>query len=83
MRSDGNGTPVARPKYWAMGWKSLVNNQNDGQLLVWFSLVGEKKNPHLPDLRKLNGEVGQEDKLRALPLLLSGWNFLLSQCQQN
>ena len=31
----------------------------------------------IPDLRQLDGEMRQQHQLRASPLLLRGWNFLI------
>jgi len=68
VRIEGKGTPVARPKYWAMGWKSLGGSVEEPS----GSEDGDE-----PDLGQFNGEVAEEDELGAVPLFRGRGDFLL------
>lgn len=72
MRIDGKGTPVARPKYWAIGWNNLF-------VVIPTAVTHTRVSSILPNLGELDGEVAEENELRTIPLLLRCGDFLLQR----
>ena len=74
---EGKGTPVPRPKYWAIGWKSLGGGGGVSSCPLIIESTKKKKKWHVPYLGEFNGEVAQQDELRAVPLFSGGGDFIL------
>lgn len=76
----GKGTEwVAIPKYSAIGWKPQIYRKRKKRREMSSAKEGRRRSKHLTHLRELNGEVGEEDKLSAFPLLTSSGDLSLQK----